>query len=102
MLNKTSNGLFNISKFDIVGSHIEKNSIGISLSATTYVRPITLLEIASAIEECFSEYDVNSPELAPTIYFIVMINNSRSYEFKVNLKLDFVDYVITIARQIKL
>ena len=100
MLNKTtSDGAFEISKCKIGINDIEE--MGINL-CTTDSRRITLVTIAHAIEEYFSEYDVGMLKPEQTFYVIVMIKYERRYEFKVNWKPRFEDYLITIANQIEL
>lgn len=101
MISKSSDGKFDISEFDYVGMGDEKNCIGVIFRAKKGIS-ITLIDVAKAIDECYSEYDINRRKLAPEIYAVIILSNNRTYEFKVNWELECSDYLIQIASQIEL
>lgn len=98
MLRKSKDGIFDVLDFNMVGFHDGENIEGVHLYPIQE-REITISDIARAVEEIFSQWEKDN---APMIYFEVVINNTRGYQFKSSWKPSFEDYLIEIAEQIKL
>ncbi len=101
MISKSKDGKFNISEFKHSGMGVTENCIGVSLQAELRT-PITLADVAKAISDYYSQYDVDNRKSAPQIFAVVILNDNRNFEFIVNWEFDVSDYLITIAKQIEL
>lgn len=101
MISKSKDGKFDISEFKYSGMGVENNCIGVLFRAKPEI-PITLIDVANAIADCYFSYGFDNRKSAPDIYAVVILKDNRTYEFKVSWEPEDIDYLLTIARQIEL
>lgn len=101
MIRKSKDGLFDISEIRIFGGMSKKeNSIGLEFRAQSG-KSITLVDVANAVSDFYSQYDYNNRKSAPVIHVVVYYRDNRTISFNVSWNPED-DYLRDIATQIEL